>query len=149
MNIKKKHVRQVLDALKPLKLQKISDTKFRKTIVNNYVTLSMEWNRIQEEEKALREAHLGALEEDRDEVVKLQQELQLEKNTEKQLEILRSINKKKAVLDAMRNLGKDIDEYENQEIEIAGIPQDKLIEAVQAQDFDLGVIEILFPVFCN
>lgn len=149
MNIKKKHVRQVLDALKPLKLQKISDTKFRKTIVNNYVALSMAWNKIQEEEKALREAHLGALEEEQDEVVKLQQELQLERNVEKQLEILRSINKKKAVLDAMRNFGKDVAEYENQEIEIAGIPQDKLIEAVQAQDFDLGVIEVLMPVFCN
>ena len=145
--MKKKDIRHALDALKPVKLQKIEDKKLRKTIVSNYVTLVVAWNAFEEQRKAMEEAHLGAYEKQREEVAKLQQELQAETDRNKQKELLRQINENEELFAAVKEFNKDFEALGNEEVEVKGIPQDEFIEEIQKQDFDLGIIEALYPMF--
>ncbi|MBO4524994.1 MAG: hypothetical protein J5692_00170 [Bacteroidales bacterium] len=145
--MKKKDIRPALDALKPVKLQKIEDKKLRKTIVSNYVTLVVAWNAFEEKRKAMEEAHLGAYEKQREEVAKLQQELQAETDRNKQKELLRQINENEELFAAVKEFNKDFEALGNEEVEVKGIPQDEFIEEIQKQDFDLGIIEALYPMF--
>lgn len=145
--MKKKDIRPALDALKPIKLQKIEEKKLRKTIVSNYVALVVAWNAYEERRKALEEAHLGAYEKQREEVANLQQELQTETDRNKQRELLRQINKNTELFAAVKEFNKDIESLGNEEVDITGIPQDEFIEEIQKQDFDLGIIEALYPMF--
>lgn len=147
--MKKKDIRPALDALKPIKLQKIEDKALRGRIVKTHVALVSAKNQLEADQKALEEAHLGAYEKEREEVSQLQQDLQAETDVKRQKELLREINGHKELFGAIREYNKAYEKFLGEDVpEIPLLKQKEFIDAiVEKQDLDLGAIEALYPLF--
>ncbi len=147
--MKKKDIRPALDALKPIKLQKIEDKALRGRIIKTHVALVAAKNQLEEDQKALEEAHLGAYEKEREEVAQLQQDLQAESDPKLQKEILGKINGHKELFGAIREYNKAYEKFLSEDVpDIPLLKQKEFIDSiVEKQDLDLGAIEALYPLF--
>lgn len=145
--MKKHEITPALEALKPIRMNKIGDKKLKAALVSGYVTLVREKRKLDEDIAAIKEAHLGNYAEEQEAVGKLQQQIQTETNREKQAEIVREINSHKELFAAITDFNKAIDDLGKEEIEIARLEQDKFIEEMDAQDWNLGLLDAVFPMF--
>ena len=147
MKIKKKQIRPALDALRSIKLQKVKDTKMRKAIVGTYVDLTAAWHEFESKRKAIEEAQLDAYSDEREEVGRLQQELQVETDRFRRKDLLSEINGHKELFAAVRDYNRDIDTLGNEEVEISGISKEKFLAAIEDQEYDLGILEAIHPLY--
>lgn len=145
--MKKNEIKAALDALRKIKMTSIENKELRNSIITDHLKLVREQKRYDEKVQDLETVHLGAFADEREQVAKLQRDLQTEKDTDKQLAIAREIESHTELFEAIRNCNKVIAELGKEEVEIAGIPEADFIEAIQSQDFDLGQIEALVPMF--
>ena len=145
--MKKHEITTALEALKPIRMNKIGDKKLKAALVSGYVTLVREKRKLDEDIAALKEAHLGNYAEEQETVGKLQQQLQTEADREKQAALIREINSHKELFAAITDFNKAIDDLGKEEIEIARLEQDKFIEEMDAQDWNLGLLDAVFPMF--
>lgn len=136
-----------LEALKKIKMPAIENKELRNGIITDHLKLVRENKKYEEKIKELDTVHLGAYEEERKEVADLQRDLQAEKDVAKQVELAKKIESHKDLFDAIKAYNKAVEEITNEEVEIAGIPEAAFLEEIQKQDFDLGQIEALEPMF--
>ena len=147
MKIKKKQIRPALDALRSIKLQKVKDTKMRKAIVGTYVELTAAWNEFEATRKAIEEAQLDSYSAEREDIGRLQQELQVETDRSRRKEIVYEINEHKELFAAINDYNSDIKTLGIEEIEVSGFSKDKFLAAIEDQDYDLGILEAVYPLF--
>lgn len=145
--MKKHEIKAALEALRKIKMPAIENKELRGGLIADHLKLVRAQKRYDEKVQDLETVHLGAFAEERDAVAKLQRDLQIEKNVDKQIEIARQIESHKQLFEAIKTCNKAIEELGNEDVEIAGIPEAEFLEAIQSQDFDLGQIEALVPMF--
>ena len=145
--MKKKNIRTALDALKTIKMPKIEDKALRNGIINDHYTLLKEWDRYERDAKNLETVHLAPFEEERQKVGELQQKLQTCTDRKEQLALVQEINSHEDLLKAINDHNKAVADLGEEEVEIKGIDHDKFMEEIAKQDFNLGLIEALYPMF--
>lgn len=145
--MKKKEIPSALEALKKIKMPAIENKELRNGIITDHLKLVRENKKYEEKVKELDTVHLGAYEDERKEVADLQRDLQAEKDVAKQVELAKKIEGHKDLFDAIKSYNKAVEEIANEEVEIGGIPEAAFLEEIQKQDFDLGQIEALEPMF--
>ena len=145
--MKKKQIRAALDALKTIKMPKIEDKALRNGIINDHYTLLKEWDRYERDAKILETVHLGPFEEELKEIGKLQQKLQTSTDRKEQLDLVQEINDHEDLIKATNDHKKAVEDLGEEEVEINGIDHDKFMEEIAKQDFNLGLIEALYPMF--
>lgn len=145
--MKKKEVARALAALKTLKMPQISDKELRNNIITTHFALLREQRRFEDAVADLETVHLAAFLEERRAVDALQRRLNTEQDRQRQIELAREINGHvelakayDAFNDAVRDLG-------NEDVDIKPIDHDRFVAAIDGQDYDLGLIESLFPLF--
>lgn len=147
--MKKKEIKTALEALKTIKMPKIEDKELRNGIISDHFKLLGEQKKYEVDIENLRTAHLGAFEDEQREIQELNQELQTELDRVKQVELAKKINSHKEYAKAVVDFSKAVEDLGNEEVEIKGIPHEKFMEEIQKQDFELGLIEALYPMFNN
>lgn len=145
--MKKKDMKQVLDALKTIKLPKFEDKELRNAIIKDHFKLLGENKKYEEAIDNLRTAHLGALADEQKKVNELREELRTVTKAERAGEILKEIREYQGYLDAEADFIKDFNELAEEEVEITPIDSEKFLDEIQKQDFDLGLIEAIYPMF--
>lgn len=145
--MKKKEISTATTALKTVKMPKIEDKELRNGIISDHFVMLGEQKKYEADIEKLRTAHLGAFEEEQKEIQELNQELQSELDRVKQAELMRKINSHKEYAKAVQEFSKAVEELGNEEIQIKGIDHEKFMEEIQKQDFDLGLIEAIYPMF--
>lgn len=148
--MKKKEIRAALDALKRIRMPKIEDKALRNGIITDHLTLLREQRKLEADLRDLDTSHYADLEEDREKVADLQERLQLAlgtKDHQKARELANEIAEHRDYLAATKACNKAIADLMNEDVTINGIPQDAFIEEIQKQDYDLGIIEAVYPMF--
>lgn len=145
--MKKKNIRTALDALKTIKMPKIEDKELRNGIINDHFTLLKAWDKYEKDVKNLETAHLGPFEEERQKVGELQQKLQTTTDRQEQLELSQEINSHEDLFKAINAYHKAVSDLGEEEVKIKGMDRDKFMDEIAKQDFNLGLIEALYPMF--
>ena len=145
--MKKREIRPALDALKTIKMPLIEDKELRNLIIRDHFQLLGEQKRYSSDFEDARTATLSGYEKDQEEVVKLDAQLRGETDAEKQKAIIAEIEKHKGYLDAVKMFNETAAKMGEEEVEIEHIDADKFIAEYQKQDYDMGVVEALYPLF--
>lgn len=147
--MKKKEMNSALEALKTIKMPKIENKELRNLVIKDHLQLLGEKRKYEAGIEDLRIAFLEAYSGEQDEVVDLQGKLRVERNPAKQMELMDEIAKHKDYLEAVKEFNTKTEKMGNEEIEIEPIPMDEFVSEYQKQDYDMGVIEALYPMFKN
>ena len=147
--MKKKEIRTALDALKTIRMPKIEDKALRNGIITDHLQLLREQRKYENDLRDLETAHLGAFEDERADVEDLQRKVQLEGDMKARQDLLREIAKHDRYFAALRDYNKAAGKVADEEVSITGIDQDRFVAEIQKQDFDLGILEALYPMFIN
>lgn len=145
--MKKKEIQVALAALRSIKMPLIGDKSLRKTIITDHFKLLGELKKFESDMKDLETVHLGAFEAERLEVAGLQQRLRGTQDHEEQTRLVREIDSHTALFEAIKEYNKAAEDLGEQTVEIDPIDHEKFIEEIQKQDFTLGMMEDLYPMF--
>ena len=146
--MKKSEIRPALDALKGVRMPKIEDKAFRNALISDHIFLLGEQKKLEADAKDLEIAHLGAYEDERNKVAELQQKLQAEKDPEKRQALTDEINSHEELFKAIVAYNREVNDLASQEIQIPRpIRADDFVAAMEGQDYDLSLVEAVFPMF--
>ena len=145
--MKKHEITPALEALKPVKVNKIGNDKFKKSLLAAYTTLVKEKKKLDEDVATLEKVHLSPFEKEMEEVARLQQEMGTETDRNRQIEIVREINSHKDLIEANKALAKAKNDLGNEEITLQGLDMDTFIDEMDKQGYELGLLEAVFPMF--
>ena len=146
--MKKAEIKQVLDALKTLKMPKIADKELRNIIIKNHLKLLGEQKKFHLQADDLVTAFMSAYEPEQNVVVTLEAKLRSEKDADKQKELIAEIETHKDYLEAVKACNDEINALGREKVEIELIDGEKFVEAYQEQDeFSLATVEALYPMF--
>lgn len=145
--MKKHEITPALEALKNVKMNKIEDKSFKKALLDHYVTLVKEKRNLDDDLAALKQAHLSPYEDEQQKVSALQDQLRTETDRSRQAELAREIYSHKELFAAMRDYNKAVEELGKDEISLPGLPQDKFVEEMDKQGFELGLLDAVYPMF--
>lgn len=145
--MKKKEMSGALGALKTIKMSKIEDKELRNAIIRNHFKLLGENKKYEADIEDLRTAHLGALADEQKKVNELREEIRTVTKAERAGEILKEIKSYQGYLDAEADFIKAFNELGEKEVELTPIDSEKFLDEIQKQDFDLGLIEAIYPMF--
>ena len=145
--MKKREIKTALEALKKIHMTRIEDKSLRNHIITIHLALLKEQRKYEADAADLEETHMGPFSEQREQIGRLQRQLMAEKDTKKREELASEINGFVEVNNAWDAFNRDLARMEREEVATNTIPQEKFLEEIQKQDFDLGQIEALFPLF--
>ena len=148
--MKKSEIKRALDALKTVKIHSIEDKSFRNDLISDHLFLLGQQKAFESDIKDLETVHLGAFEEERREVGELQLRMQEEPDPAKKRELAAQVNAHTELIKAFGEYNKAYYELGQQEIEIPKpIAADDFIKGMEGQDYDLGLVEAVFPMFAT
>lgn len=146
--MKKKEVRQVLDALKVIKVTKIEDEKLRNTIISNHLALLGIKRKIDQDVDDARSAFLGPFAEDIKQIAILQREMSHEADPAKKLEIAGKIDSHKEYLEAYDAFCQAMDKMGEEEVSgYTPIDAERFCLEYRKQDYDFDIVERIYPLF--
>ena len=130
------------------KMPKIEDKAFRNLIINDHYTIydaNQKFEAAVEREKAV---ILGGYKEDEQKIGELQRELQASAPGEEQRAIARQLLGFKDYEAAVRKFNDKVTELGKAEVKgLKKIDREKFMAEIEKQDFDLSIIEGLYPLF--
>lgn len=148
--MKKSEIKRALDALKSVKIHSIEDKAFRNDLISDHIYLLGQQKAFESDINDLETVHLGAFEKEREEVGELQQQMQAEPDPAKQRELGAQVNAHKELIKAFGEYNKARYKLGQQEIEVPKpITADAFIKGMEGQDYDLSLIEAVFPMFAT
>lgn len=148
--MKKSEIKRALDALKTVKIHSIEDKAFRNDLISDHIFLLGQQKAFESDIKDLETVHLGAFEEERREVAEIQQQMQGEPDPAKQRELAAKVNAHTELIKAIGEYNKAFYELGQQEIEVPKpITADAFIKGMEGQDYDLALVEAVFPMFAT
>lgn len=148
--MKKSEIKRALDALKSVKIHSIEDKAFRNDLISDHIFLLGQQKAFESDIRDLETVHLGAFEEERREVAEIQQQMQAEPDPAKQRELAAKVNAHTELIKAVGEHNKAFYELGQQEIEVPHpITADAFIKGMEGQDYDLALVEAVFPMFAT
>lgn len=145
--MKKKEIKSALEALRPIRAQRIADQELRDAILDDTMTLLAEQRKYEQDAKDLERAHLGAYEADRAAVAQLRSQLQRETDREKRADLQAKIDSYEELYREVREFNKKVLALGEESIHIKPIDRDTFMKEMQSQDYNLGMIIDLSPLF--
>lgn len=146
--MKKSEISAALNALKRIKMPKVEDKALRNDLINNHYTIydvGVKFDKAVDREK---EIILGAYKDDEQMFSDLQREFQAAAPGEEQREIAKKILGMKAYEAAVRQFNEKVNELGKEEVKgLKRIDREKFMEEIAKQDFDLSMVEGLYPLF--
>lgn len=143
--MKKAEIRAVLGALKQIRMPKIEDKELRNAIIANHFDLFKIAKAVDADIEALRASLLAPYEDELREVDALQSRLHAEPENREIL--VAEINSHTELQKAVDEFNKAYEEMMGEEIELKPIDAEKFVEEYQKQDYDMTVVEALWPMF--
>lgn len=148
--MKKNEIEKALEGLKKVPVAKLRDAKLKESIVTTYMQLLREHRKFLEQKQDLQTVFLDNYREEQKEVAKLFEELNREKEAKKRDIIAAKFEKHSACILAADEMAKEIKTAGEEPVSVAPIDEERFTKAFMAMDeFDLGVIEALYPLFAN
>ena len=147
--MKKSQTKAALEALRSVRMTKISDKEVRNALITNHMMLFDVMEKFDKQAKKLETVHLGAFEEERKKVGQIQDEFRKEQDPKKKSELLAKLNGEEfkelnkaweAYADAMNKLGDE---------EVKGlkpIDREKFISAISDAEIEFPQLEALYPM---
>ena len=144
--MKKKEIAAALDALRKIKIMQIEDKEIRNAIISNHLKLIGIYRKYNEEFEDARTAFLSSYGKEQNEVMKLDNELKSSKDPDRQEDILKKIDSYKGYLEAVKEFNEKVSSMGEEEVELIPVGADKFVEEYQKQDYDMSVVEALYPM---
>lgn len=145
--MKKKETKAILGALKRVNLSKIEDKELYDKIIKDHLTLIGVQRKYEEDYDDLYTVFLSAHKADQERVQELQEKIRTEADTKKAFEYAQEINSKDDYQKAVKAFNAKVETLGNEEVEIDKIDMEKFVEEYKKQDYDMGVIEAIYPLF--
>lgn len=145
--MKKREIKQVLEALRVVKMPKIEDKGLRNKLIRVHLKLLSDFRKYDEELEDARVVFLSAYKEDREEVTRLQDLLQTEQDRAKQMEIAARISSYTEYLAAVRELNEKAEALGREPVQVEALDLESFVTEFEKQGYDLAVIEQLYPLF--
>ena len=145
--MKKREIRQALDALKNIKMPKIEDKVLRNKLIRIHLKLLAEFKKYDSDLEDARIVFLSAYKEEADEVGKLQNKLQTEYDRIRQAELAEKIAAHSDYLEAVKAVNDKADAMGREEIELEPVSLDDFLPEYEKQGYDPAIIEGLYPIF--
>lgn len=143
----KKEMKPALDALKTVKMSKIEDKSLRNLIIRDHLKLLGEQRKYEAAIEDKRTVFLDSWKEDQEAVEKLNDSLRVESDPKKQKELVAEINKYSDYLNAVKEFNDEAVLMGKEEVEIEPIDMDAFVAEYQKQDYEMGVVEAIYPMF--
>ena len=147
--MKKSDIKAVLEALRPIKVNKITDAGLKAVVIEDALQLAAAGRELDQQIKDAQEVILGAYKEESEEIESLRAELITESDPAAQKEIAREINGHKEFFAAQRDFTKKQEEI--LDADLAGlkrIDDKRLVKSLEKQeDLTLSQLEALYPLF--
>lgn len=144
--MKKKEIQLALNALKQIKMPKIEDKAIRNAIISNHLKLLGLSRKFNADFEDMRTVFLAQYEEEQTVVQKLQAELLQTSDKARREELVKTIESHKDYLEAVKDFNDKAAKLGEEEVEIEVIDGSKFVEEYQKQDYDLAVVEALYPM---
>lgn len=146
--MKKSEIKPALEALKKIKMPKIEDKALRNLIIEDHFVLLAEQKKFEEANNDDQTVRLAGFEDDQKAIKELQDKFNLAENDAERRDINRKILAYKDYFRAVEDLNKAINDRGKEEFGgLKKVDHEKFMEEIQKQDFDLGIIEALYPLF--
>ena len=145
--MKKREIKQVLEALRVVKMPKIEDKGLRNKLIRVHLKLLSDFRKYDEELEDARVVFLSAYKEDREEVTRLQDLLQTEQDRAKQMEIAAQISSYTEYLAAVRELNEKAEALGREPVQVEALDLESFVTEFEKQGYDLAVIEQRYPLF--
>ena len=146
--MQKNQIHAALEALKKIKMPKIEDKALRNALIDDHYAIYDAGIKHDKAVEREREVILGAYKNDEQKIADLQRELQAALPGEEQREIAKQIIGFKDYDVAARKFNQKVTELGKEEVKgLKKIDREKFMEEIAKQDFDLGMIEGLYPLF--
>lgn len=146
--MKKSEIKPALEALKKIKMPKIEDKALRNLIIEDHFVLLAEQKKFEEANNDDQTVRLAGFEDDQKAIKELQDKFNLAENDAERRDINRKILAYKDYFRAVDDLNKAINDRGKEEFGgLKKVDHEKFMEEIQKQDFDLGIIEALYPLF--
>lgn len=145
--MKKKEIKAALEALRPIKAQRIADKNLREAILADTLSLLSAQRQYEQAAKDLEHAHLGAYENERAAVAQLRNRLQRETDREKRAELQARIDSYEELYEAVRTFNKEVLALGEEAVPVRELDRETFMKEMQSQDYNLGMIIDLSPLF--
>lgn len=147
--MKKSQTKAALEALRTVRMTKISDKEVRNALITNHMMLFDILEKYEKQAKKLETVHLGAFEEDRKKVAKIQEEYRKETDPKKRNALLEKLNGKEfeELNKAWGEYAKAMDALGEEEVTgLKPINKEKFIDAISDAEIEFPQLEALYPM---
>lgn len=147
--MKKNEIKGALDQLKRIKMPKIEDKALRNDLIKDHYAIFDAGKKHDDAVEREREVILGAFKEDQQALDDIQRQLQgAVPGSDEQRELVRKANSYDAYYKAVRVFNEKLEKIGNEEVKgLKPINREKFMEEIEKQDFDLAMVEGLYPLF--
>lgn len=146
--MRKSEIKPALEVLKRIKMPKIEDKALRNRIIDDHFILLAEQKKFEEANNDDQTVRLAGFEEDQQAIKELQDKFNLAENDAERRVINREILTHKDYFKAVEDLNKALNDRAKEEVKgLKKVDREKFMEEIQKQDFDLGMVEALYPLF--
>lgn len=145
--MKKKKMYYAIKALRPVKVQRIANKELREALLANELTMLDEQRIYEQKARDLENTYLHGYEKDRALVEELKVLVLQEADRTKREKIKAKIDAHADLFDAVRNLHAALRELGEESITLKRIDKAVFMEEMKEQDFELGLIEAVYPMF--
>lgn len=145
--MKKKKMYYAIKALRPVKVQRIANKELREVLLANELTLLEEQRKYEQKAKDLETTLLGGYEKDRAAVEQLKELVMRESDRSKRDKMKADIDSHADLFDAVRRLHAALRDLGEESITLKRIDKAAFMEEMKEQEFELGLIEAVFPMF--
>lgn len=146
--MKKSDIKAALEALRPIKVNKITDAGIKAVVIEDALLLAAAGRELDQQIQAAQEVFLGAYKEEAEEIERLRADL-VSADPEEQKPIAREINSHKDYFAAQREYAKKQDEILDGELSgLKKIDRERFVKSLEKQEnLTLSQLEALYPLF--
>ena len=141
-------MKSVISGIKKVKLNKLEDKSLSTALFKNFMRLCAEQRAYEAQQKDLQELFMSENQEESEAIGKLQNELNMEQDANRRVELVKEINSHTQYLEAVKAFNEKFEALGKDEVKVELIDAEKFGEAYQKQeDFDVSVVEEICPLF--
>ena len=147
--MKKSEIKAALVQLKRIKMPKIEDKDLRNDIISNHFVLLDAGKKTDAAIEAKRTVFLEAYKDEEQAVAELQTKINEAASREEQIALTKELREKHAdYLQAVKDFNEDVDKMFAEQVDgLKPIAREKFMAEIEKQDFDLAMVEGLYPMF--
>lgn len=147
--MKKAEIKPALESLKKIKINKFEDKQLKNDLIDDHFALLDAGKKVDAAVEAKRTVFLESYKDEEQAVQDLQTKMNEAATREEQIALAKELREKHAgYLDAVKDFNENVNTLYAEEVAgLKPIDRQKFMEEIGKQDFDLGMVEALYPLF--